>query len=364
MKAFNNIYKGKTVLVTGHTGFKGSWLTLWLTKLGAHVIGYSKDIPSDPSHIELLKLPLISITGDIVDKEKLFETFQKYKPDIVFHMAAQALVRRSYKHPVETFESNVMGTVNVLDSARRTSSVKAIVNITSDKSYKNVEQEKGYKEDDPMGGDDPYSASKGAAELVAQSYRKSFFPNEKYGTTHNILLACVRAGNVIGGGDWAEDRLIPDIMRAASVDETVTIRKPRATRPWQHVLEPLTGYLQLGAKLLEGKKEFADNWNFGPHDELSLPVQEVIEHTKKHWDKIKYEIVENADLHEAHLLALDSTKARTLLKWQNVWDPHTTFEKTVRWYKIYYTDGALITEQDLDEYVSDAQKLSADWLII
>jgi CDP-glucose 4,6-dehydratase len=361
---FNNIYKDKTVLVTGHTGFKGSWLTLWLSKLGATVVGYSKDIPSNPSHFELLKLNVISIVGDILDKEKLTETILTYKPDIVFHMAAQPLVRLSYKNPVETFETNIMGTINVLEACRQAGTVKAIVNVTSDKCYQNNETGKPFQEDDPMGGDDPYSASKGAVEIVSNSYRKSFFKPEEYGISHSTLIANVRAGNVIGGGDWAHDRLIPDIMRATSKGEKVTIRKPHATRPWQHVLEPLSGYLQVGAHLLEGKKEFADNWNFGPSDSFHLPVHEVINHTKKHWDKIDFEIQEDPNgLHEAKLLALDSSKARNKLKWKNVWDHHATFEKTVHWYKVYYTDAILISEQDLAAYIEDAKKSAAVWII-
>lgn len=361
-KLFNNIYKGKKVLITGHTGFKGSWLSLWLSKLGAEVIGYSIDRPSNPSHFDLLNLNITSVIGDVLDKEKLFETIKIYKPDIVFHMAAQALVRMSYADPVKTLETNIMGTVNVLESCRKTKQVKAIVTITSDKCYQNKEWIWGYKETDPMGGYDPYSASKGCAELVASSYKESFFNPNDYNKNHSTLLATVRAGNVIGGGDWAKDRLIPDIMKAASLGENITVRNPRATRPWQHVLEPLSGYLQLGWKLLEGKKEFADNWNFGPGNDSSLAVSEVIEQIKKYWDEINYEIKESAvNFHEANLLKLDSTKARTKLKWKNIWDSNKTFEKTTNWYKNYYKNKTILSEKDLDNYINDAKQASAEW---
>lgn len=361
-KLFNNIYKGKKVLITGHTGFKGSWLSLWLSKLGAEVIGYSIDRPSNPSHFDLLNLNITSVIGDVLDKEKLFEIIKTYKPDIVFHMAAQALVRMSYADPVKTLETNIMGTVNVLESCRKTKQVKAIVTITSDKCYQNKEWIWGYKETDPMGGYDPYSASKGCAELVASSYKESFFNPNDYNKNHSTLLATVRAGNVIGGGDWAKDRLIPDIMKAASLGENITVRNPRATRPWQHVLEPLSGYLQLGWKLLEGKKEFADNWNFGPGNDSSLAVSEVIEQIKKYWDEINYEIKESAvNFHEANLLKLDSTKARTKLKWKNIWDSNKTFEKTTNWYKNYYKNKTILSEKDLDNYINDAKQASAEW---
>jgi CDP-glucose 4,6-dehydratase len=364
MPQFNDIYRGKKVFVTGHTGFKGSWLCLWLTQLGAEVVGYSIDLPSEPNHFELLDLNMVSIMGDILDKKKITEAIQEHQPDIVFHMAAQPLVRESYLNPVGTFETNVMGTVNVLEACRL-AKVKAILNITSDKCYQNNEWERGYKEDDAMGGHDPYSASKGCAELVGNAYRSSFFNPKKYKDTHDTLLADARAGNVIGGGDWAKDRLIPDIMKSTSKGETVSIRNPKATRPWQHVLEPLSGYLHLGWKLLEENKDFAENWNFGPNDSASLTVQEVIEHTRKHWEKIVYDIQENpADFHEANLLKLDSSKARTVLKWTTVWDNDTTFKKTIDWYKNYYADGSLQSIADLESYVADAEKQSIEWAVV
>ncbi len=359
---FNNIYKNKKVLITGHTGFKGSWLSLWLTKMGAEVIGYSKDIPTKPDHLNLLKLKINSVKGNILDKKKLHQTIKKHKPDIIFHLAAQALVRQSYTEPVETFEENIMGTVNVLESCRKEKSVKAVVIVTSDKCYQNKEQIWGYREDDAMGGDDPYSASKGCSELVANSYRKSFFNPADYKKKHSTLIANVRAGNVIGGGDWAKDRLIPDIMKATSKGEEVIVRRPKATRPWQHVLEPLSGYLAIGAKLLQGKTEFSDNWNFGPTEGSNLTVFEVTEHTKKHWNMIKYDIQEDRNaVHEAHLLKLDSTKAHTKLKWKNVWDSHKTFEKTTIWYKDFYKNKKISSVDNLIEYVQDAKTAHLDW---
>lgn len=359
---FNNIYKGKKVFITGHTGFKGSWLSLWLLKLGADVTGYSLDIPSNPSHFQLLNLPMNSVMNNILDKEKLLETISHFKPDIVFHMAAQPLVRESYINPVKTFETNIIGTVNLLESCRKTGQVKAILNITSDKCYQNKEWARGYKEDDPMGGNDPYSASKGAAELVANSYRNSFFNVKEFGKSHSTLLADVRAGNVIGGGDWAKDRLIPDIIKAADKGEVTAIRNPQATRPWQHVLEPLSGYLLLGEKLLEKKKEFAGNWNFGPDDESTLTVNEVIKRAKKHWDKIKYEIKENPDnFPEAKLLKLDSSKASSQLKWKNVWNSHQAIEKTINWYRSFYKEAKILSEKDLGDYINDAKQASVEW---
>src|SRR5208283_3356263 len=265
---FGDVYTGKKVLITGHTGFKGSWLAMWLQELGANIVGYSLNPPSNPNHFDLLIQPsgpltlrpsdpptLQSVIGDILDADKLFDTFQRYRPEIVFHMAAQPLVRYSYRNPVETFETNVMGTINVFEACRNTDSVRAVVNVTSDKCYENREWVWGYHENDPMGGYDPYSASKGCAELITASYRRSFFNAEA-----SALLASARAGNVVGGGDWADDRLIHDIMRAVSNNEKVIIRNPGHTRPWQHVLEPLSGYLMLGQKLLEARQEFAEGW--------------------------------------------------------------------------------------------------------
>ena len=359
---FSGIYKDKTVLVTGHTGFKGSWLCFWLKQMGAKVVGYSLEAPTNPNHFELLNLDITSIKGNIKDLEHLNTVFQTYKPDIVFHLAAQALVKYSYENPIETYETNVMGTLKVFEACRN-NNVKAIVNITSDKAYENKEWIWGYRENDPMGGYDPYSSSKGCADLLATSYRNSYFNINEYKKTHNTLLATCRAGNVIGGGDWAKDRLITDIMISVSQGKKVSIRNPKATRPWEHVLEPLSGYLHIGQKLLEEKVEFAEAWNFGPSDEGSIAVEEVVQNVKKHWDKIDYEINQDPNqLHEANLLKLDCTKANTILKWKNVWDSETTFEKTVNWYKNFYENNKeLLTQSDLENYIKEAVGKNIVW---
>jgi CDP-glucose 4,6-dehydratase len=359
---FNGIYKGRNVLVTGHTGFKGSWLSLWLSKMGAKVVGYSVDVPTDPSHFGLQGLAITSVTGDVLDRKKLLATIERHRPDIVFHLAAQPLVRRSYKEPVLTFETNAIGSMNVLESCRSAKTVKAIVYATSDKCYRNTETARAYREDDALGGDDPYSASKACAELISNAYRKSFFATDEYGKSHSTLLADTRAGNVIGGGDWSEDRLIPDIVRAASKDEAVVIRNPAATRPWQHVLEPLSGYLHLGWKLLEGEKECSDNWNFGPAADSPVSVREAVERAQKTWGKIRYEIREDRDEpHEATLLQIDSSKARLRLGWKNVWNSDTALEKTIEWYREYYQSKALLSERNLEEYLRDAKRIAVEW---
>lgn len=360
-KLFAGIYKDRTVLITGHTGFKGSWLSFWLSKMGANVIGYSLEAPTTPNHIGLLNLNITSIIGDVRDLEKLKHVFVTYKPDIVFHLAAQPLVRLSYENPIETYETNVMGTLKVFEACRK-ANIKAIVNITSDKAYENREWVWGYRENDPMGGYDPYSSSKGCADLLANSYRNSYFNSGEYKNLHNTLLASCRAGNVIGGGDWAKDRLMTDIMLSVSQGKKVSIRNPRATRPWQHVLEPLSGYLAIGQKLLEEKKEFGEAWNFGPSDEGSITVEEVVKHVKKHWGRIDYEI--NSDshqLHEANLLKLDCSKAHIKLHWKDVWDSETTFEKTVKWYRGFYESKTILTDNDLESYVFAAKQKDISW---
>ena len=360
---FGGIYKDKTVLVTGHTGFKGSWLVYWLKQMGAKVVGYSLEAPTHPNHLALLDLDITSIIGDICDLEKLNETFATHQPDIVFHLAAQALVRPSYANPIETYETNVMGTLKVFEACRK-HQVKAIVNITSDKAYENKEWVWGYRENDPMGGYDPYSASKGCADLLASSYRNSYFNPHDYQKSHQTLLATCRAGNVIGGGDWAHDRLMTDIMVSVSQGKKVSIRNPKATRPWQHVLEPLSGYLQIGQKLLEEKVEFGEAWNFGPSDEGSICVEEFVLHVKQHWDKIDYEINQIPNqLHEANLLKLDCSKAHIKLHWKDVWDSEKTFEKTVKWYKAFYENSKILSQEDLESYIADAEAKNIAWTI-
>ncbi len=359
---FNGIYRSKKVFVTGHTGFKGSWLCYWLQQLGAEVMGYSSDIPTSPNHFQLLQLSQQSVMADIRNAGQLSETIRQFQPDIIFHLAAQPLVRYSYRYPVETFDTNVMGTVHVFEACRQCSTVRAIVNITSDKAYENIEKDVAYTETDRMGGYDPYSASKGCAELVVNSYRRSFFHLDQYGSTHQLLLASARAGNVIGGGDWAEDRLVPDIVKSSVAGTPVRIRNPKATRPWQHVLEPLSGYLLLGRLLLEEKKEHADGWNFGPLNNETLRVEEVLQKMKAVWPELEYELEQGHEQpHEAMLLKLDITKAHERLGWQPVWGMDTAIEKTARWYKRYYDAGELMTSLDLETYIQDAKAKNSTW---
>lgn len=363
LNLFKGIYAGKRVLLTGHTGFKGSWLSFWLTQLGAEVLGYALEPNTNPSHFSMLSIPMESVIGDIRDSKNLSDVFKRFQPEIVFHLAAQPLVRLSYHEPVETFQTNIMGTVNVLESCRQTPSVRSMINITSDKCYENKEWVWGYRENDPMGGYDPYSASKGCSELITFAYRNSFFNPDEYGSRHNILVASVRAGNVIGGGDWAKDRIITDLMESVSQGKKLHIRNPQATRPWQHVLDPLSGYLLLGQKLLEGNKEFGEAWNFGPSDDAAIPVVQMAQEMQKLWDNIDYQIEQNKDNpHEAGLLKLDCSKARMKLKWKGVWESRITFTKTIEWYRKFYEDEQVITENQLKEYLSDAVKAGLNWV--
>jgi len=358
---FSGIYQDRNVLITGHTGFKGSWLAFWLGNMGAKVCGYSLATDTDPNHYSLLTLGTHSIIADIRNFQELTKCFQVFQPEIVFHLAAQALVRRSYRNPFETFETNVMGTVNVLEACRIADSVRAVVIVTSDKCYQNNEWEWGYRESDPMGGHDPYSASKGCAELVTAAYRDSFF-SKNTEAKNQPLIATVRAGNVIGGGDWAEDRLIPDIARAASRKETVKIRNPKATRPWQHVLEPLSGYLMLGQRLLEGSRAFANAWNFGPSDNDTLSVRKVLERIQIHWKGLDFIFEPNeVQLHEAGLLKLDSSRARQRLGWRPVWDCAQALEQTAKWYQAFYDQGLVSTGDDLAAYIEAARARELLW---
>jgi CDP-glucose 4,6-dehydratase len=342
---FEDIYRGRKVFITGHTGFKGSWLCLLLHKLGADVYGYALEPPTKPSlFVEANIEELIHSTlGDIRDYNLLLETLQQVQPEIVIHMAAQPLVRESYKNPRETYEVNVMGTVNLLDAARQIKSVKAIVNVTTDKCYENKEWHWGYRENEPMGGYDPYSNSKGCSELVTSSFRNSFFNTKDY-NKHGVALASARAGNVIGGGDWAEDRLIPDFIRSIVNGEQVKIRSPFAIRPWQHVLEPLTGYLTLAAKLLSNGAEYAQGWNFGPEDKDAKNVEWITSTLCELWsDGASFSIDTNPQPHEANYLKLDCSKAKAELEWQPRWDIKTTLESIVEWNK------AFINNQDIRE---------------
>jgi CDP-glucose 4,6-dehydratase len=307
----------KVVLLTGHTGFKGSWLSLWLQSMGARVIGYALTPPTNPSLFVAASVAegMTSIESDIRDFAALSTVFAKYQPEIVIHMAAQALVRYSYANPIETYSTNVMGTVHLLEAARLTNSVRAIVNVTSDKCYENHEWVWGYRENEPMGGYDPYSNSKGCAELVTAAYRSSYFNPSKF-PEHSVALASARAGNVIGGGDWAKDRLIPDIMRAITQDKPVNIRNPHAIRPWQHVLEPLSGYLLLAQKLYEEGEAFCEGWNFGPDDEDAKPVSWIVDFLTKAWgENASWKLDDVDHPHEAHYLKLDCSKVKARLDW-------------------------------------------------
>ena len=356
---FQGVYQGKRVLVTGHTGFKGSWLCAWLHRLGADLCGLALAPDQTPDHFSLLDTPMRSELCDIRDPEGVKRVLQSFRPELVFHLAAQPLVRVSYRHPRETFETNVMGTVNLLEACRQTPSVRAIVAVTTDKCYANPETGRPFTETDPLGGFDPYSASKGAAEIAAASYRSAFF-----GAEDSPALATARAGNVIGGGDWAADRLIPDLVRAASAGRPAEIRFPNAVRPWQHVLEALSGYLALGAKLFEDRQRFASAWNFGPVEAGSFTVEQVVAMAQSEWDKVRYEKDETPDQpHEAGRLLLDCTKARKLLRWRPVWNTETAVRRTVRWYRDYYQDGRIGTSADLDSYCEAARKAGLEWTL-
>lgn len=365
MVMFKNIYRGKRVLVTGHTGFKGSWLCQWLLAMDARVIGISLPPNVTPSHFSVLDLSsrLDHRECNICDGLRIFRIIEETKPEIVFHLAAQPLVRQSYRDPKETFETNVLGTVNVLDAIRRSNAVRACVVITSDKCYENRELVRGYCESDPMGGYDPYSASKGCAELVVLSYRNAFFALDEYGRGHEVLIASARAGNVIGGGDWGEDRLIPDIVRAVGSSKVAHIRNPRAIRPWQHVLDCLSGYLLLAQKLVEGEKSFAEGWNFGPCEKVEVSVNDVVEQIRHLWPKLEYQVGGDADNpHEANYLKLDCSKATARLKWKSVWTIEKALDRTIQWYKAFYESGALSTSKDLELFIQDARTMGAEWV--
>jgi CDP-glucose 4,6-dehydratase len=357
-----HVYAGRSVLVTGHTGFKGAWLCAWLTRLGASVTGYALDPPTDPNLFTVAGLEpgVEHVVADVRDRERLGREIDRTRPSIVFHLAAQALVRRSYATPLDTFETNVMGTANVLDAVRSCPDVEAVVIVSSDKSYANTEQGRPFREGDPMGGHDPYSASKGAAELVTASYRDSFF-------TDGALVASARAGNVIGGGDWAQDRILPDAVRAVTSGEAIVVRNPDAIRPWQHVLSPLSGYLALGAALLDGNRTNAGPWNFGPDAEAGdRSVRWVVEQFLDAWGAGRWErdARSTGALHEAGHLSLDSGKARSELGWAPVWDAQRAVRESANWYREYYEAPlrarALVDDQ-LDAFERDAAGAGVAW---
>lgn len=354
---FDNFYCGKRVLVTGHTGFKGSWLSIWLHELGAEVVGVSQDPFTNRDNYVLSGIGhkmMADLRSDICDGQKMKEIFQKYQPEIVFHLAAQPLVRYSYEQPVETYEANVMGTIHVMEAIRATSSVKVGVMITTDKCYDNKEQMRGYKEDDPFGGYDPYSSSKGACEIAIQSWRRSFFNSEDYGKKHHVSLASVRAGNVIGGGDWALDRIIPDCIKALEQDKVIDIRSPKAIRPWEHVLEPLSGYMLLAKKQWEHPTEFCEGWNFGPESESVSTVWEVATELIKNYGK--GELKDSSDpnaVHEAKLLMLDITKAKTKLGWKPRMNMQQCMDLVADWYKRYRKEDVYqLCVEEIEKFIN------------
>ena len=332
-----SFWKNKKVLITGHTGFKGSWLSLWLQCVGAEVVGYSLPPPTKPNLFEIARVAdgMTSCIGDIRDLEQIQTAVSVHKPEIIFHMAAQSLVGYSYSNPVETYETNVMGTVNLLDAVRRIGRIKVVVNITSDKCYENREWSWGYRENEPMGGYDPYSNSKGCAELLTSAFRNSFFNPSEF-ERHGVALASARAGNVIGGGDWANDRLIPDIMKAIMEKQPAVIRNPQAIRPWQHVLEPLSGYLLLAEKLWAEGPNYTEAWNFGPNDEDAKPVAWIADRLSSLWgENAIWTLDGEKHPHEAHYLKLDSSKARTRIGWKPRWDLGTALKSVGDWYRAY-----------------------------
>lgn len=347
-------YKEKKVLITGHTGFKGSWLTLLLNSIGAQVIGYALKPNTEPSLYNLAKIYEIhtSIYDDIRNYKNFFNVIKKNKPEIVIHMAAQPLVRESYSNPVETYEINTMGTVNLFEAIRNTDGVKVVVNVTTDKCYENNEWHWGYREYEPMGGFDPYSNSKACSELITSSFRNSFF-NENSFNKHGVAIATARAGNVIGGGDWADDRLIPDFIRSALQKKKIKIRNPHAIRPWQHVMEPLWGYLILAMKLYNEGTKYNGGWNFGPDDSDAKDVLWIVQKLCDLWTgNVSYEIDKSLHPHEANYLKLDCSKAKSELKWQPRWNVENSITKIVEWYKVFEKGGNIreITLKQINDY--------------
>jgi CDP-glucose 4,6-dehydratase len=346
----SNFWHNRKVLVTGHTGFKGSWLSLWLQAMGAEVHGFALPPPTTPSlfHEANVADGMRSEIGDIRDLENLTAIFRKFEPEIVIHMAAQPLVRQSYSEPVDTYSTNVMGTVNVLEATRQSSSVRSVVNVTTDKCYENREWVWGYREDEPMGGYDPYSSSKGCAELVTEAYRRSFFADSQ------VAVASARAGNVIGGGDWAADRLVPDTIKAFEAGRAVTLRNPNSTRPWQHVLEPLSGYLVLAQHLFIKGQAYAEPWNFGPQDADAKPVQWIVEKLAQEWgDEASWEVDSANHPHEANYLKLDCSKAHQRLQWMPRWDLHHALVRIVQWNKAWSsgTSARSLCEREIADFM-------------
>ena len=350
-----DFWRGRRVFLTGHTGFKGSWMSLWLQHLDAQLIGYALAPPSSPNLFEIGRVAdnMTSMESDIRNLEHLQAAMSRYQPEIVIHMAAQSLVRYSYQNPIETFSTNVMGTANLLEAVRQTSSVKSVVVVTSDKCYENKEWLWGYREADPMGGYDPYSSSKGCAELLTKAYQQSYFPAAK---SSKVAIASVRAGNVIGGGDWADDRLIPDMIRAIAAHRSVSIRNPLAIRPWQHVLEPVSGYLLLAQKLYESGTDYAEAWNFGPDDSDARPVKWIVEEFTRLWgDGASWGEDKGDHPHEAHYLKLDCSKAKSRLGWQPRWSLSSALKNITAWHKAHLQgdDMRKVSLKQIDDYKNE-----------
>lgn len=367
-EGFGGYFQGRRVLLTGHTGFKGSWLSLWLLRLGARVCGYSLQPPTKPALFDVLDIDadMHSVIGDIRDSERLCAEVAVFQPEVIFHLAAQPLVRLSYAQPVQTYETNIMGTIHLLEAVRKTPTVKGVVCVTSDKCYENREWVYGYREEDQVGGHDPYSSSKACAEIVVAAYRRSFFQPTPSGSASHPVVATARAGNVVGGGDWADDRLVPDCIRGLSSGQGIAIRNPSALRPWQHVLEPLSGYLWLAATMNRDPRRFGERWNFGPPDSNIVPVKRVAELCTSCWGggRLVTSSEPNAP-HEASILKLDTSKSAYWLGWHGILPIEDTIELTVGWYKRYYSgEGATMrsfSEAQIDAYHHAARSHGLEW---